>query len=45
MNEFVRRYPKFADIFFIDENGNKRFIAGSDVTTEEANAWQAVGVV
>lgn len=45
MNEFVRRYPKFGDIFFIDENGNKRFIAGSDVTTEEANALQAVGVV
>ena len=45
MNEFVRRYPKFGDIFFIDENGNKRFVAGSDVTTEEANALQAVGVV
>lgn len=45
MNEFVRRYPKFGDIFFIDENGNKRFIAGADVTTEEANALQAVGVV
>lgn len=45
MNEFVRRYPKFGDIFFIDENGNKRFIAGSDVTTEEADALQAVGVV
>ena len=45
MNEFVRRYPKFGDIFFIDENGQKRFVAGSDVTTEEANALQAVGVV
>lgn len=45
MNEFVRRYPKFGDIFFIDENGNKRFVAGSDVTTEEADALQAVGVV
>ena len=45
MNEFVRRYPKFGEIFFIDENGNKRFIAGSDVTTEEANALQAMGVV
>ena len=45
MNELIRRYPKFGDIFFIDENGNKRFVAGSDVTTEEANALQAVGVV
>ena len=45
MNEFVRRYPKFGDIFFIDENGQKRFVAGADVTTEEANALQAVGVV
>lgn len=45
MNEFVRSYPKFGDIFFIDENGQKRFIAGADVTTEEADALQAVGVV
>ena len=45
MIELIRRYPKFGDIFFIDENGNKRFVAGVDVTTEEANALQAVGVV
>ena len=45
MNASIRRYPKVGDIFFIDENGKKRFVAGSDVTTEEADALQAVGVV
>lgn len=44
MNGYVRRYPKYGDIFFI-ENGKKRFIAGADITTEEANSLQAVGVV
>ena len=45
MNDSIRRYPKFGDIFFIDENGKKRFVAGADVTNEEADALQAVGVV
>lgn len=45
MIEKYRRYPKVGDIFFIDENGNKRFVSGADVTSEEAESLQAVGVV
>ena len=44
MRQYVRKYPKFGDIFFI-ENGKMRFVAGSDITTEEADSLQAVGVV
>ena len=44
MRQYVRKYPKFGDIFFI-ENGEKRFVQGADITTEEANSLQAVGVV
>ena len=44
MRQYVRKYPKFGDIFFI-ENGEKRFVQGADITTEEANSLQAIGVV
>ena len=36
MRQYVRKYPKFGDIFFI-ENGEMRFVQGADITTEEAN--------
>ena len=44
MRQYVRKYPKFGDIFFI-ENGEMRFVQGADITTEEADSLQAVGVV
>lgn len=33
------------DIFFIDENGNRRFVAGDKITKAEGDTLQAVGVV
>ena len=44
MGDKIRRYPKVGDIFFI-KDGSKMFVSGADVTNEEADALQAVGVV
>ena len=44
MGDKIRRYPKVGDIFFI-KDGRKMFVSGADVTNEEADALQAVGVV
>ena len=40
----VKLYPEYGDIFFIDKDGNKRFV-GQDATTEFVNSIDAVGVV
>lgn len=40
----VKLYPEYGDIFFIDKDGNKRFV-GQDATSEFVNSIDAVGVV
>ena len=44
MSDKIRRYPRVGDIFFI-QDGKKLFVSGADVTNDEADALQAVGVV
>ncbi|MGM9760226.1 MAG: hypothetical protein ACI30I_08975 [Parabacteroides sp.] len=44
MKRFVRKYPKYGDIFFI-EDGKMRFVQGADITNGQADSLQAVGVV
>lgn len=44
MENLIRKFPKYGDIFFV-QDGEKRFIAGADATKTFVDTLDAVGVV